>query len=70
MEGLQERVMVNVTVLKVPQHTREGLSLIRDERWKEAGGQSKWEKEAGITGHPQVRRTSGRCMKWSVEERP
>jgi len=46
VEGLQERVMVNVTVLKVPQHTREGLSLIRDERWKEAGRQSKWEKEA------------------------
>lgn len=57
-------------MVKVPQHTREGLSLIRDERWKEAGRQSKWEKEAGITGHPQVRRTSRRCMKWSVEERP
>lgn len=61
--------MVNITVLKVPQHARDGLSLITDERWKEAGGQSKWGKETGITGHPQVRRTSRRCMRWSAEER-
>ena len=69
MEGLQERVMVNVTIVKVSWHSREGLSLIRDERWKEEGGQSKWEKGTGITGHPWVRRTSGRCMKWSIGER-
>ena len=68
-QHLPERVVVNVRVLNVPKHTKEDLSLVRDNRWKEAGGHGKWGEETGRRGHPQVKRTSGRCMKSSAEGR-
>ena len=58
-----------ITIVHTSENHQSSQEEVRKERWKEAGGQSKWGKETGITGHPQVRRTSRRCMKWSVEER-